>query len=57
VAYSVEPRVCFCEEFRMKAEYRKAPSRYAINRLVNKSETAGSIIDNKNGVFCKYTYV
>jgi hypothetical protein len=40
-------------EFQVKSECRKAPSRSAINRLVNKFEMTGSMIDNKKGVVSK----
>jgi hypothetical protein len=31
----------------------KAPNRSAINRIFNKSETTGSVSDNRNGVVGK----
>jgi hypothetical protein len=37
----------------VKYESRKAPSKSAINRLVNNSEALGSVIDNKKGVVSK----
>jgi hypothetical protein len=37
----------------VKFECRKAPSRSAINRLVNKFEATGGMIDNKKGVVGK----
>jgi hypothetical protein len=40
-------------EFRVKFLCRKAPSRSAINRLVNKFEVTGNMIDNKKGVVGK----
>jgi hypothetical protein len=37
-------------EFQVKFECRKAPSRSAINRLVNKFKKTGSVTDNMKGV-------
>jgi hypothetical protein len=41
----------------VKYECRKAPSRSAINRLVNKFKMTGSVIDNKKGVVGKMKFV
>jgi hypothetical protein len=42
----------------VKLEYKKEPSRYAINRLVNKyKRKCGSVIDDKKAVVGKKTTV
>jgi hypothetical protein len=61
MAYSIEQRVFLMTFHRLRyqdlGKSRKAPSRCAINRLLNKSEKTGSKIDSRKGVVGKKKFV
>jgi hypothetical protein len=53
--YQATSVIMIRHEFGMKFECRKAPSMPAVNRLGNKFEMSGSMIDSKKGIVSKMT--